>query len=177
MALTLEEKADNKRQRKIEKAREYSLGTYVAKFVAPVFQKMIRAEAGSQPAGGTPAIVAGGFEYVLRGVGQCVCVTCGKIAPWTSHQGAMQTGHFLPGRMFSILFEEDNVAPQCVSCNKYRGGAIEDYRLWMAEVRGVEVIERLTRLKATLRQFTREELVDMGLEYAARLKAATDHMD
>jgi hypothetical protein len=174
--LTAEEKAENARQRKIEVAYGMSTKTYSTKFVAPVFQKMIRAEAGAQPSESVPAIVNGDFGYVFRLVGYCVCVTCGKVSPWTSHEGQMQTGHFLPGRLFSILFEEDNVAPQCVHCNKYRGGAIEDYRLWMEEVRGVDTIERLTRLKATTRQFTREELVDMRSVYEARLNVAENRM-
>lgn len=175
--LTAEEKAKRARQRKIEVARGMSTHTYSTKFVAPIFQRMIRAEAGSLPVGMAHAIVAGEVTQVFRRIGQCVCVTCGKVVSWTSHAGLMQTGHFLPGRRFSILFSEENVAPQCVYCNKFRGGAIEDYRYWMEQVRGVEVIERLTRLKATTsRQYTHEELVDMGIGYKARLEAAVERM-
>ena len=89
----------------------------------------------------------------------------------------MHTGHFIGSRKFSILFEEDNVAPQCSSCNAYEGGAPHAFRLWMLEVRGRETIERLERLKNTTRQFTREELVDMRIEYLARLKQAKQAME
>lgn len=174
--LTEFEKAHNAWLRKVEKADEMSTATYSRKFVAPVFQKMIRAEAGALDACWTIAIVNGGIEDVIRTVGQCVCVTCGKVRPWSDSRGSMQTGHFLPSRRFAILFEEDNVAPQCVSCNKYRGGALEDYTVWMAAVRGTDTIDRLRRLKETSVQFTSEGLVDMRLAYEIRLKAAIARM-
>ena len=48
--------------------------------------------------------------------------------------------------------------------------------LWMLEVHGKETIDRLRKLKRTIRKFTFEELVDMKLEYAARLKAAIERI-
>jgi len=175
--LSAAEKAARKRQRFIDKAREYSTGTYSNRFVAPVFQKMIRAEWGAQTAGDTPAVVDGIFGYVYRDVGQCVCVTCGKVKPWTTHNGSMQTGHFIPSRRNSILYRYENTAPQCVWCNQYRGGAVEDYTLWMEEVRGSDTIYMLRQLKNTIRQFTREELVDMRIDYQRRLDLAVERME
>jgi len=160
--LTPQQKADRARQRMIEKAHESSTGTYSAKFVAPVFQRMIRAEAAARPECLSPAVVEGKMHHVGRFVRQCVCVTCGRVAPWTSKNGIIQTGHFLPSRCFSILYEEDNVAPQCIRCNNYEHGALDRFRL--------------TRLKATKRQFTHEELVDMRIGYKARLEAAVKRM-
>lgn len=176
MKLTPEEKTARARQRMIEKAREYTLGTYCAKFVASVFQKMIRAEAGARPDGITRAVVDGVVCGIARFVGECVCVTCGKVRPWTTTGGDMQTGHFLGSRRNSILFEESGVAPQCSKCNGYRDGAPQEYRQWMLSVRGKETVERLEALKHTVRQFTREELVDMRIKYTARLKAAIEKM-
>lgn len=174
--LTAEEKAERARQRMIEKANEMSTSTYSRKFVAPVFQKMIRAEAAAQPAGWERVIAGGRLMKVHRCVGQCVCVTCGKVSPWKTPNGTMEAGHFLPGRTFAILYEEDNVAPQCAYCNKHLHGAPDRFRLWMSEVRGEDTIDRLTRLKATTRQFSREELVDMRIAYQVRLKAAEERM-
>lgn len=99
-------------------------------------------------------------------------MTCGKVQAWNGGIGGMHTGHFLGSRCFSILFEEDNVAPQCSSCNRYHSGMPDQFRLWMEHVRGVEVIERLERLKATTRRFTRDELVDMRIEFKQRMKKA-----
>ena len=83
----------------------------------------------------------------------------------------MDTGHFLSGRRASILFEEANVAPQCKYCNR-TGGEQQLFRKWLVEVRGLETVERLERLKNETKQFTREELVELRIGYKARLKAA-----
>ena len=171
--------AERRRKRMIEKAREYQVGTYSRKFVAPVFQQMIRAESAAKPPGETMAIVDGELTLVARLVGQCVCVTCGKVHPWKgglNRYGGMHTGHFLASRRNSILFEEDNVAPQCSSCNYIRAGEQYLFRKWMVETRGLSAIERLEDLKATVVVFSREELVDMRIGFNERLKAAKEAM-
>ena len=179
MKLTPEQKAQKARERMLEVAKQYSTGTYSRKYVAPAFQSMIRAEAAAMPEGLTLAIIACEVGHGFRRVGQCVCITCGKVAPWKGNSiggGEIETGHFLASRCNSILFEEDNTAPQCVICNRHRGGEQQLYRKWMMTVRGQDVIERLERLKATSRTFTREELVDMRIVYRARLDAAIRKM-
>ncbi len=174
MPLTPEEKAERKRKRMIAKAREDSIGTYAGK-VAVVFQKMVRANAGALPAGMIYVVVDGEVSRVYRRVGQCACITCGKVLAWSAGK-RMQTGHFDHGRSTAaLLFEERGVAPQCAWCNNQRGGADRDYTLWMLAVRG-KAVERLAKLKKTDRRFTFEELVDMKIEYAARLKAAIERI-
>lgn len=179
MPLTTEEKQARARSRMIETARQYQVGTYSRKFVAPLFQRTIRAEYAAQPDGGCAAIVDGEFRSVWRDVGWCVCVTCGRRGRWRGASiggGTIETGHFIAGRSNSILFEEDNVAPQCVICNRHRGGEQQLFRKWMEAVRGIDVIERLERLKTQSVSFTREELVDMRIAYQERLRAAEGRM-
>ena len=175
-----EEKAQRTRERMLQVASRSQVGTYTRSVVAPLFQKMIRAEVAASEVPAFPAIVQGELAIVTRQIGQCVCVTCGKVLPWKGNgpwkENALHTGHFLASRRNSILFEEDNVAPQCNSCNYYRSGAPLYFRHWMLAVRGEAVIERLERLKNEMRTFTREELVDMKIAYAARLKAAEERM-
>jgi hypothetical protein len=172
--LTPEEKARRKRDRMIVKAREYQIGTYCHKFVARVFQRMIRAEAAAQPAGYVNAVIDGEIRGVYRRVGDIVCVTCGKRGPWRGN--VMDTGHFLASRANSILFEEDGVVPQCKRCNGWESGAPQRFRQWMLAVRGADTVERLEKLKRTTRQFTREELVDMRIEFQTRLDRAEEKM-
>lgn len=170
---TPEENAERRRQRMIDKAREYQLGTYSSKFVAPVFQQMIRAEAAALPPGMAVAILDGVLSAVTREFGECVCITCGKVHPWkggVDRFSGMHTGHFLASRRNSILFVEDNVAPQCSRCNVFRSGEQQLFRQWMIAVRGLETIERLEKLKTETVVFTREELVDMRIRFADRLK-------
>jgi len=186
MALSPEEKAQRKRDRMIEKIREkrQSPVQYARNVVATVFQEMIRAEAAVEPAGMGLAVVDGRVVEVFREVGQCVCVTCGKVRPWKSHgrsAGSMDAGHYLAGRYASILLKdsdgkESNCHPQCSYCNDQLSGNQGNYTLWMQHVYGQEEIDRLQRLRAGVRQFTVEEVVDMRLEFGARLKAAEERM-
>lgn len=172
MQLSHEEKATRHRDRLIGKAAEFQTGTYVRKFVAPLFQRMVRAEFGADPRQFVTAVVGGEIQQVARFVGECVCVTCGKVDAWNSGIRGMHTGHFIASRRNSILLEEDNTAPQCSFCNYYQSGNQGAFRKWMLAVRGVETVERLERLKTQSVSFDREQMVDMRIEYTARLKAA-----
>lgn len=161
------------RERLLATAKRYQTGTYSTKFVAPVYQKMIRAEAGSRP-GLVRAVVDGKILHVRRKLGQCVCITCGAVGKWDG--GGMNAGHFLASRCNSILFEEENIAPQCRVCNCFHSGRPEEFREWMIAVRGAEVVERLERLKVQSVSFTREELVDKRIEFESRLSRAIERM-
>lgn len=160
------------RAKLLNTARQYSTGTYSRQFVAPLFQRMIRAEAGADPRPYVTAVVAGVVRQVARDIGECVCVTCGQQHKWNSGIQGLHTGHFLASRCNSILYEEANVAPQCAHCNYYSGGAPQQFRQWMEAVRGPKEIERLQMLKTQPRSFTREELVEMRIAFQSRLKIA-----
>lgn len=165
------EKALAARQKLIDTSRQFAADKYCRKFVAPLFQKMIRAEKAAL-VGPCLAVVDGKLTQVTRRVGQCVCVTCGKVDAWNSGIKGMHTGHFVASRRNSILLLEENCAPQCSSCNFYRDGSPSEFRIWMEAVRGIEVIERIQDLKRTSVSFRHDDLVDMRIEYAKRLKAA-----
>ena len=170
------EKERRKRERMLAKFGEYTLGTAKNK-VATGYQRMIRAEAAAMPAGNTPAIVDGHLVDVYRCLGQCVCVTCGKVGHWKGESmggGVIETGHFLASRAASIIFEESNTHPQCKLCNRHLDGNQSSYEMWMQTVFGPDEIDRLRRLKSQVRQFTREELVDLKIEYKRRLDIAVE---
>ena len=169
-------KAARARQRLLETAKTMAAGTYCRKVVAPLFQRMIRAEAGALPEGYYPAIRRNVIAPIYKCVGECVCVTCGDVNAWDSGIKGMHTGHFVASRRNSILLEEDNVAPQCSSCNFYQSGAPTEFRMWMIEIRGIEVIERLQALKRESVSFSRDELVDLRIAFRDRLKAAEAKM-
>lgn len=170
--LSPDEKSARERERMIETAKQYSTGTYCRKFVSVIFQRMIRAESGADPRQYVTAVVDGKIQQVARRVGQCACVTCGKVDSWDSGIKGMHTGHFLASRRNSILLEEDNCHPQCSHDNFYRSGAPSEFRIYMLAVYGLEVIERLEALKRTSVSWSLDDLVDKRIEYSRRLKAA-----
>jgi hypothetical protein len=176
MKLSPEDKAANERQRLIETSKQYSANTYCRKFVAPLFQRMIRAEDAAYEVTQRFAVKDGDLVPVPWRLGFCVCITCGKALAWDSGIKGMHTGHFAASRRNSILLLEENCAPQCSHDNFYRSGAPAEFRMWMLAVRGIEVIERIEALKRTSVSFTLEELVDRRIAYKARLDAAIAKM-
>ena len=50
--------------------------------------------------------------------GNCKCATCGKLYHWKN----IDCGHFMTRDQQATRYEEKNVAPQCASCNRFKGG-------------------------------------------------------
>ena len=178
MTLTPEHRRANRFDKLRRTATQYQLGTYMAKFTAPSFQRMIRAEYGAR-LDGVPFVNSEGIlEIGFASSGQVICVTCGKVGPWEGNYfgGQFHTGHFLASRAASIVLEETNVAPQCAYCNKTGNGEQARYEVWMRHVHGQDEIDRLRRLKNTARQFTLDELVELRIGYMDRITAAKARM-
>ena len=168
-------KAERARNKMLEKAKEYQLGTYSNKFVAPLWQSCVRAEAAADPRKFVSAVVNGTIQQVARRLGECACVTCGRVAAWKGASiggGEIETGHFVASRRASILFEPNNAHPQCKVCNRHLSGNQGCYEMWMRFMFGQDEIDRLRRLKNANVTFNRSELVDMRIGFKKRLDAA-----
>ena len=126
--------------------KDISLGTF-ANLVAADLQKAIRMESSNDK-------------------GICQCVTCGK----RDHYKRMNAGHFIGSRVQSILFVEDNIHVQCVSCNQHESGNRDVYLAYMLETYGPEKVQELRALKHSGYKYTREQLADMRETYKARIK-------
>jgi len=173
MKLSAAEKAGRVRQRLIDRSKAYSLQKCKGE-TARIYQRMIRAEHAAQKPGYTLAVYRDEVIEIRRYVGQCVCVTCGKVMPWNVK--GMHAGHWISRTHTSTLFDEDNINPQCAGCNDHGRGMPHEYRQWMLAVKGQETIDRLLRRKVESVTFCREDLVDMRIEFGARLKAAEKAM-
>lgn len=180
MPLTATEKERRRYDRLLAKAKEFRPHIYLQRYVAKDFQRMIRAEAGAAH-GDVLAVVDGEIAEVFTDIGECVCVTCGKVYPWqTQNQHGnegLDTGHFLPKRRQATLLEETMVAPQCQRCNKYCDGMPTAFRLWMEYQHGEAEIRRLEALHETQRKFTHDELVRWRIQYMDRTAAAIAVID
>ena len=95
----------------------------------------------------------------------CICVTCNK----TFHWKAIQAGHFMSRKHYSIRWDERNVKPQCVACNVYRAGEQYKYSLFL----GKEVSNVLYLQSKEIVKFTNYELEDMINDYSEKLKKLT----
>lgn len=89
------------------------------------------------------------------------CCTCGKTAHWKE----LQAGHFVPGRMNSILFDEQGCHAQCRACNLFKNGNLIEYWPFMEKKYGKRVINRIKKASKQTRKFTKEELVEIRDRY------------
>ena len=93
------------------------------------------------------------------------CCTCGHYHQWQT----MDAGHYVGGRSATVVLEESGIHPQCKECNLYKHGNQEAYQRWMLTHYGQAEIDRLLALRSTLRQWTREELLELRIAYKDRI--------
>jgi len=99
--------------------------------------------------------------------GYVSCVTCGKTTIWND---GMQAGHYIPkSKGLSIYFLEENIHPQCVSCNVFNNGNYRPYTLFMIDTYGREKIEELENLSKTQRKISVKEYEEMIKETKGKI--------
>ena len=175
--LTIEEKERRKFDRQLEYARTFYGSNYLTKKVKPIFCEMKRAEAGVKKASDEICVVRGVIDYSYRGIGEVICVTCGKRGPWKNSggtHGSMDAGHYLQGNR--VLLCEMNCHPQCVSCNQHNSGESAIYRKFMVHVYGEDAVDELHRKKNRGDVPSLDEQVRLKFSYQDRLKKAVEAM-
>ena len=89
--------------------------------------------------------------------GYCTCVTCGI----RKHYKEMEGGHYIPRKQTATKLMEENVHPQCSSCNgfgmKY-GTANAQYAIYMLDMYGREFVENLLVLAKKTIKWNRFEI-------------------
>lgn len=74
------------------------------------------------------------------------CWTCGKRGLIGSD---FHGGHFIRDSVGGVIlrYDEDNIHPQCMSCNIFKGGNEGEYTLRMIKEYGAEFVEEMFRKK------------------------------
>jgi len=93
------------------------------------------------------------------------CCTCGKS--YTIKK--LQAGHFIPGRMDSILFEPTCVHSQCYRCNVRRSGEWVKYYRFMQKKYGQAQIDYLMELSEQVRVIDEEWVASTAIYYLAKI--------
>ena len=102
--------------------------------------------------------------------GMVKCVSCGKLIHWKESD----CGHFVPkSRGAAVRYVEENVHPECQSCNRFDEGHMIDYTRFMIDFYGHEKIDELkAEARKTLSPTQKRALVEDAIEYyGTRLKA------
>jgi len=94
------------------------------------------------------------------GIEMAVCCTCGKIYP-AFGKGCIQAGHFIPGRMSSILFCELGCHAQCYNCNLRLKGNWPPYHAFIVTKYGYDGLDRMLALRHHVVKFLPSRLEAM----------------
>jgi len=101
--------------------------------------------------------------------GYASCISCGATKHWKELQG----GHYIPRGNSATRLMEENIHPQCKSCNgfgmKY-GDAEKHYTLWMIDFYGRDFVEDLLAMKGKPHKWNRLELEDNIKTWKAQIK-------
>lgn len=104
------------------------------------------------------------------------CVTCGKTYPIRN----IQAGHFIYGRKEFLLFDEEQVHPQCYACNVRNHGAWIEYERYMRKRYGVKAVENMKKkywkYKNKDRKYTYDELQQLYVYYNEKLHGMKNYI-
>jgi len=95
-----------------------------------------------------------------------ICCTCGKVKNFA----LLDAGHFVSGRVDSILFDEDMVHIQCVGCNRYKSGMWPEYYEYMIDRYGEDATEEIRKRKFENKSLTIDDIIDTRNHYKGLLK-------
>ena len=94
------------------------------------------------------------------------CVTCDEVKPYTK----LDCGHFVNGRSDSVLFVEDNVACQCVGCNRFKSGQWVPFYDYQVRTFGIERVRELMALYYSDAKYSVEDFRDIAKIYREKYK-------
>lgn len=98
--------------------------------------------------------------------GTNTCITCGAQKFWKE----LHAGHFVGGRTNAVLFNEEIVHPQCLTCNVFLSGNYGPYTLKMIDMYGRERVEEFLSLKHQVLKYTRSDLEALIESYKEKLR-------
>ncbi len=100
------------------------------------------------------------FSIYIRQRDKGVCFTCGNQKDWKYQQN----GHYISRQHMNTRFDEENCHCQCVSCNVFKGGNMDEYALALIRKYGDVHLIILNARKNTIRKWSIPELQER-IEY------------
>jgi len=100
------------------------------------------------------ALLSSGEETVLN------CCSCDRRYP-SFGKGCAQAGHFIPGRLNAVLFDERQTHGQCYNCNVNLYGNWVAYEVFMVKLWGKETTEQCKLMKYKLIKYQPYELEEI----------------
>jgi len=101
--------------------------------------------------------------------GYCACWTCGKSDHWKEMQG----GHFIERGKTATKLMEENVHPQCRSCNMYgmkKASVVLAYRSAMVDFYGEAFVSELEMKASEVTKHSRQYLEEYKADIKTKIK-------
>jgi len=94
------------------------------------------------------------------------CCTCNSVLSFNK----LQAGHFVPGRSNAVLFHEDIVHLQCISCNHHKSGNLTEYVEYMHRRYGIEKTSYLRGLRYQKVKYSEFDFYLLNEEFKKKIK-------
>lgn len=104
------------------------------------------------------------FSVFIRTRDRGRCFTCGKV----DEIKKMQNGHYISRSNFALRYDEINCNAQCYRCNISFRGNIPTYSINLMRKYGPEILDKLDRVKDTIRKWSVMELLTFAQECEER---------
>lgn len=93
--------------------------------------------------------------------GYVSCITCKKVIHWQESDAS----HYISRQHLSTRWDEMNVWPCCRACNRFHGGQLDEFALFLTQQFGSDVLEQLNKKKHTPVKITKEDYLDLIEKY------------
>lgn len=90
------------------------------------------------------------FSMFIRIRDKGVCFTCGGKQFWKYQQN----GHYVSRAVLSLRFDERNCNCQCVGCNIYKNGNMDEYAVRLMKKYGPKILQDLNKEKQKIVKLT-----------------------
>lgn len=101
--------------------------------------------------------------------GYLSCVSCDKRLHWKEAQG----GHLIERGKTAVKLLEEQVNPQCPSCNlfgmRYRSSTVLAYRRFMVDRHGEDFVQWIESEARKVKKYTRSEVAEIKADFDQRI--------
>lgn len=94
------------------------------------------------------------------------CISCGRILPFAM----ADCGHFMKRGNMATRWDEDNCAAQCISCNRYRDGNVENFEKALILKFGEDKVQEIIQRSHQCQKYSKSEIEDLIKYYRGKIK-------
>lgn len=94
------------------------------------------------------------------------CVTCGRQEHWKK----MQNGHYIARNHMATRYDESNCHVQCIGCNMFKNGNMDEYALFLISKYGEGILVELNRKKQVITRISIPQYQEFIEIYKEKIK-------